>query len=451
MHDQNFPMELDAELDEASAPYLENETTILTSQGDPEIDSLLGKKQRGRLVLQPDFQRLYVWDNKKASKLVESVLLSIPLPIVYLSQEHDGKEYVIDGQQRLTSLFSYIDGKFPDGNDFSLDGLNVLNELNGKKFSQLTEEFQDRIRYYKIRVITFLKDSSDDLKFEIFERLNTGSEPLNDQELRNCIYRGKFNIALKEMASDADFMYICGFKSPDLRMRDIELVLRFSAFYHRTYLNYKAPIKSFLNAEAREKQNISDTDLIDLKKAFKNACQIIRSLLDKNAFKRYYKGDENQPNGRWENKKFNQSLYDILMYSFAKEDKNNVYQNLDGVRESLIYLMTQDQQFIDSIERSTSSVPAVTTRFDKWRLTLQGVIGINQKEDRCFSLALKEQLMTINPTCGICQQRIQQLDDAAIDHIQQYWMGGKTIPENARLTHRYCNWARPRNDVVNKA
>lgn len=442
---ENALLELEGE---DNTPYLENETTILTSQGDPEIDSLLGKRQRGRLLLQPEFQRLYVWDSKKASKLVESVLLSIPLPIVYLSQEHDGKEYVIDGQQRLTSLFAYIDGKFPSGVEFKLEGLNVLSDLNGKKFADLTEEFQDRIRYYKIRVITFLKDSSEDLKFEIFERLNTGSEPLNDQELRNCIYRGKFNNALKDMAGDPDFMYICGFKSPDLRMRDIELVLRFSAFYHRTYLNYKAPIKAFLNAQAREKRDISDAELTDLKKAFKNACQIIRSLLDKNAFKRYYKGDEVNPDGRWESKKFNQSLYDILMYSFAKEDKNTVYQHLDVVREALIFLMTEDQQFIDSIERSTSSVPAITTRFDKWRLTLQGILGINQKEDRCFSLALKEQLIETNPSCGICNQRIQHIDDAAIDHIHQYWMGGKTIPENARLTHRYCNAARPRHDVV---
>jgi len=78
-------------------------------------------------------------------------------------------------------------------------------------------------------------------------------------------------------------------------------------------------------------------------------------------------------------------------------------------------------------------------------MTVQDIIGINQKEPRCFSLNLKEELFKNNPTCGICQQRIQHIDDAAIDHIEQYWQGGKTIPENARLVHRYCNWARPRN------
>jgi hypothetical protein len=108
--------------------------------------------------------------------------------------------------------------------------------------------------------------------------------------------------------------------------------------------------------------------------------------------------------------------------------------------------MTSDQEFIDSIDRGTSEVQAVTTRFDKWRLTLQDIIGIAQKEPRCFSLKLKQELYDNEQTCSICGQNIQNIDDAAMDHIEQYWAGGKTIPENARLTHRYCNGARPRWD-----
>ena len=419
---------------------------IHTSSGDPEIESLHGKKKRGRLILQPDFQRQYVWDSSKASKLIESAILGIPLPIIYLSEEKDGREYVIDGQQRLTSFFAFIDGQFPDGKPFKLSSLNVLSELNGKRFCDLSDELQDRVRYYKIRAITFQKDSNKNLKFEIFERLNTGSVQLNDQELRNCLYRGNFNVALKEMAEDPDFMFICGLKNPDKRMKDKELVLRFCAFYHKTYLNYKAPMRNFLNSEARDKRDISEKEVVELKTAFKNACQIIRSIFGKNSFKRFYKGKDGQPNGHWEPKKFNTSLYDILMYSFAKEDKNKVYQNIDAVKEALIYLMTEDQEFVDSIELSTSSVQAVTMRFDKWRALLQTILGVNQKEPRCFTFKLKEELMQRDPTCAICNQHIQATDDAALDHIKQYWLGGKTVPENARLTHRYCNWARPRND-----
>lgn len=131
-----------------------------------------------------------MWDATKASRLIESALLGIPIPVVYISQEPDNKEYVIDGQQRLTSFFSFMDGIFPDGSDFKLTGLKVFREINGKKYRSLTDDFQDAIRYFKIRTITFKKESDQDLKFEIFERLNTGAVSLNDQELRNCIYRG---------------------------------------------------------------------------------------------------------------------------------------------------------------------------------------------------------------------------------------------------------------------
>ena len=108
--------------------------------------------------------------------------------------------------------------------------------------------------------------------------------------------------------------------------------------------------------------------------------------------------------------------------------------------------MTSDKEFVDSIELSTSSVQAVTERFDKWRHAVEDIMGIGQKEPRCFSQQLKDDLFKNNPTCAICNQSILTVDDAAVDHIEQYWQGGKTIPENARLAHRYCNWTRPRKD-----
>lgn len=445
LNELEFEQPLEEEIEEISSI----KRKIFADQGDPEIDSLYRKYKDGDLVIQPDFQRQFVWDATKSSRLIESALLEIPLPVIYLSEESDGKEYVIDGQQRLTAFFSFIDGKFPDGRDFKLTGLKVFRELNRKTFIDLKEidkKLQRKIRYCKIRTITFKEESEQDLKFEIFERLNTGAVSLNDQELRNCIYRGRYNKLLKGLSKDSDFMYLLRLRNPERRMKDIELVLRFAAFYHFTYLNYKPPIKKFLNNDMEKYQDISESEAAELKNAFKNTVMIIRSLLGDHAFKRFYKGDDKDPNGHWEPKKFNASLYDILMYSFAKEDKNKVYQQLDSIREALIHLMTSDQEFIDSIELSTSSIQAVTKRFDKWRLALQDIIGISQKEPRCFSLKLKQELYNDDPTCVLCEQKIQNIDDTAIDHIKQYWTGGKTIPENARLTHRYCNWARPRKE-----
>ena len=444
LNEIEFEQPLKEEIESIEAPP--SKRKVYTDQGDPEVESLHGKYKRGKLIIQPDFQRHFVWDAQKSSRLIESALLDIPLPVIYLSEEKDGNEYVIDGQQRLTAFFSFIDSKFPDGKDFKLSGLKVITELNKKSYKELKDKLQDKIRYCKIRTITFRRESEPDLKFEIFERLNTGAVSLNDQELRNCIYRGTYNKLLKELSKDTDFMYLLGLKTPDKRMKDVGLVLRFAAFYHFTYLNYKPPIRKFLSNDMEEYQFISEGKVIELKYAFKNANAIIKSLLGDHAFKRFYKGNDKNPNGYWEPKKFNASLYDILMNSFSKEDKNKVYQNLDSIREALINLMTTDQEFIDAIELSTSSIQAVTKRFDKWRLTLQEVIGIAQKEPRCFSLKLKQELYNNDPTCAICGQRVQDIDDTAIDHIEQYWTGGKTIPENARLTHRYCNWARPKKD-----
>lgn len=421
---------------------------IYTDQADPEIDGLYQRWKRGKLDVQPDFQRYFVWDMGKSSRLLESALLDIPLPVVYLTEEPDGKIYVIDGQQRLTSFFAFIDGLFPDkkGKTFKLTGLKVLKEYNGKQFNQLPEEIQDKIRYCKIRTITFKKESNPNLKFEIFERLNTGSVPLNTQELRNCIYRGKYNNLIKELAGDKDFLQLLNLTKPDRRMKDVELVLRFSAFYHNTHINYKSPIKNFLNNEISRLQNISDKDAEQLRNAFKNSVSIIKSLFGERAFKRYYKGNEHNPDGYWEKSRFNTSLFDVLMDSFARVDKNLVFANLDAIREAFISLMSTDLDFIDAIEIGTSEERKVVRRFDKWRNSLNEIIGEQRKQPRCFSNSLKEELFTSNPTCAICENQIQQIDDAALDHIEQYWMGGKTIPENARLTHRYCNVSRPRKE-----
>lgn len=451
MEENNNEISIDQpkEADSEALEVPELKRKVYTEQGDPEIDSLYRKWKDGDLDIQPDFQRGFVWDITKASLLIESILLDIPLPVIYLSQEKDGREYVIDGQQRLTSFFSFFDGKLPDpqlpfGKDFRLTNLNVFTELGGKYFKDLPKELQKKIRYYKIRTITFRKESEQDLKFEVFERLNTGSVSLNDQELRNCIYRGKYNDLLWELSEDKVFRELLGIKKPEKRMKDVELVLRFAAFYHGTYINYKPPIKKFLNNDMEKYRFITEKDALDLRNAFKNTISIIKSLLGQHAFKRFYCGNGPQPNGYWEKKKFNASLYDILMDSFARIDKNKAMQHLDSIREAYVDLMTSDQEFIDSIELSTSSTQAIHKRFTKWRNTLDSIFSITQREPRQFSLQLKETLYKLNPTCALCDQKILSIDDSAVDHIQQYWTGGKTIPENARLTHRYCNNARDR-------
>lgn len=412
---------------------------IFTDKSDTPVSALFTNWQDGDLILDPIFQRRKVWDATRSSRLIESVILEVPLPVFYLAENSDGSNEVIDGQQRLNALFTFMNS------EYSLKGLEARADLNGLTFKQLDKPTQKMIRGCALRVVLFKKESDENLRFEIFERLNTGAVPLNSQEIRNCVYRGSYNILLHQLSGDPDYMRLMGLTTPERRMRDVEYVLRFAAFFHATYLNYKPPMVRFLNEDMRTHRNISAVEADKLKVAFKNSTYLVHALLGENAFKRYYRGDGRTRDGRWEPRKFNAALYDILMWSLANADKNQVMANLDAVREALIVLMTESQDFIDAIELSTSSVKMVNQRFDLWRNAIKPILEKTPKQPRCFSRQLKQDLYVADPTCAICGQHISTLDDAAVDHIEQYWLGGKTIPENARLAHRYCNWARPKD------
>ncbi len=410
---------------------------VYADKSDRSIYELFRKFQRGDLILDPEFQRRYVWDDKKASLLIESVLLEVPIPVIYLAEENDGKFTVIDGQQRLRTFFRFLN------NEFKLRGLSVLSELNGKYFKDLDKDKQQKIEDTTLRVIEIRKESHPDVKFEIFERLNIGAVKLNDQELRNCIYRGKYNDLIKELAEDKEFLSLLGLQEPHKRMYDRELGLRFLAFYNQTYLKYKEPMKQFLNKEMENNKNISEEKIKELRRVFKETVSIVKSVFGDKAFRRFIPGDEKDPNGRWEIRKINVGLFEIIMFGFSRYTKNQIIPLSDVIREELLYMMTSDKEFIDSISGSgTTSAAKVTTRFKKWLDALEKIVGMPKTEPRTFSWELKKQLYEQNPVCAICGNKIMIIDDAAIDHIEHYWRGGKTIPSNARLVHRYCNLKR---------
>ena len=417
---------------------------IYTRISDPEVRGMHEKCKKRKLNIQPDFQRQFVWDPAKCSHLIESA--------VYLSEEADGTQSVIDGQQRLTAFFAFIDGQFPgeNGGEFKLSKLKVFDELNGKAYSDLPEEYQDRILNCAMRTIVFTSESHPDLKFEIFERLNSGSVKLNDQELRNCIYRGSYNKLLRELSANEKYMKLMHYTEPHKRMIDVQYVLRFVAFQHKNHLAYNPPIKKFLNEDMEHWRNISDEDAKSLRAKFKKAVDLVYSVFGANAFRKFSVGRNGAEGGDWESKAFNASLYDILMWSFAQADKNLVMHNADVIRHALADLITSDAEFIDAIGRSTSNKKMVERRFNMWRETFNSILDGQDTQARCFSYELKNKLYDKNPKCEICKNQITTIDDAALDHIEQYAHGGKTVPDNARLTHRYCNNARSRNNDENQ-
>ncbi len=406
------------------------------------VETLYGRVNRGKLNLQPDFQRYFVWNKSKASRLIESLLLDIPIPVIYVAEEQDNSLSVVDGQQRLTSICAFINGKFPNAQDFKLSSLQVMTELNRNFFKDLSSDLQEKILSYVIRVIVIKKDSDTDVKFEMFERLNLGAEKLNDQELRNCIYRGNYNDLLRELSKNHYLLKVMNSTVPHPRMTDRQLILRFFAMWRNTHLKYKSPMKRFLNNEMEQHRNMNDKDVAKMRSIFEKSIEMAYTVFGHNAFRRFNPGKDGKPDGNWETNKLNVALWDTILYTFSYYEKHQIIPIADRVREEFLDLMTNDSTFVEYITSTTDKPDRVQSRAEVWRQKLQSKIAISESQPRAFSLKLKQELFKQDPTCQICGQHINDIDDAEVDHIQHYWQGGKTIPENARLTHRYCNRSR---------
>jgi hypothetical protein len=159
------------------------ERNLRTQAYDFSISNIISKINDDDIVLDPDYQRNYVWDDKRASLLVESILLNVPIPAVYVAEDQDGRWDVVDGLQRLNSLKRFF------GDEFKLKGLDVLRELNKAYYKDLNPKATRILRNGILRIILIFKESHPDIKYEIFMRLNRGAVKLTEQELRNCLCR----------------------------------------------------------------------------------------------------------------------------------------------------------------------------------------------------------------------------------------------------------------------
>ncbi|MBE9228190.1 DUF262 domain-containing protein [Phormidium sp. LEGE 05292] len=429
-----------ADEDEDSLEIPLERRRVKTDRQDLPVETVHSWVNRGKLNLQPEFQRYFVWDKTKSSRLIESLLLDIPIPVIYVAEEKNNTYSVVDGQQRLTSICAFINGKLPNGQDFKLSSLQVMTELNRKAFKDLESELQEKILNYIIRVIVIQKDSDSDVKFEMFERLNLGAEKLNDQELRNCIYRGNYNNLLCELAKNPYMLKVMGSSTPHPRMSDRQLILRFFAMWRNTHLRYKGPMKRFLNFEMEKHQSLSPQDKEEMQEVFNKSIEMAYIVFGNNAFRRFNPSKDGNGNG-WENK-LNVALWDTILYSFSYYQKSQIIPMADRIREEFLDLMVNDTTFVEYISSTTDKPERIQYRAEVWLQRLKSLVSINNNEPRAFSFKLKQELYQQDPTCQICNQHIHDIDDAEIDHIQHYWRGGKTIPENARLTHRYCNRSR---------
>lgn len=179
-----------------------------------------------RIILDSDFQREDIWRRENKGELVESVLMGLPLPIFYFNQDKFGNLIVVDGRQRLTALFSYMN------DDYKLNNLKILSGVNNKKFSKLSPVQRTRIEDFQIQAHVIMPPTPDRIKFDIFDRVNRGGMRLNRQEMRNALYQGEATRLLKRLSESEAFRLATGNAfSHEKRMKDKYILTRFITFY----------------------------------------------------------------------------------------------------------------------------------------------------------------------------------------------------------------------------
>lgn len=340
--------------------------------GDYPIDTLLIRKETrtvfdvvrriggGGFILNPDFQRDFVWDVDKQSKLIESIVMRIPLPVFYLAEDPKGRTIVVDGLQRLSTFRDFL------GNDFRLK-LRHQESLNGKRFKDLSAKLQNRIEDCNLELYIIDSKVPERAKLDIFERVNSG-EILTRQQMRNCLYMGPATRWLKDQASSDLFIKATGASLNSKTMRDREFINRFCAFYIFGVENYlKGDMDDFL-ARTLEEMNDMDGRQIDyvgerLHLSLKNNLD----LFGRHAFRKH------SPNQSYRSV-VNASLWDVMSTGLARYSTSTVTDNSEEFLDAY-YTLLDDSVFNDSITYSPNSTSKVQQRFEMAAEVLQEVFG----------------------------------------------------------------------------
>ena len=341
---------------DASRPELAispKDRKLITQPFDFIVSSLEEQIADGQLILQDEYQRRQIWEPKKSSRLIESLLLNVPIPVCYFAELSDGTFSVIDGQQRLTSISRYIANLFP------LTGLRVRPELNKKRFSELDKADQRLIKTRTIRCIVIQRESHPDIRFDVFERLNQGAVRLTPQELRNSNYRGDLNKIVKELCRNKQFQKVRRVEDVDARMGDAEMVLRFFAFHFdaKAYRGFFAP---FLDKYLEGKMIMSQASKLAHEKIFLETIDKVDAIFGQNAFRQI---DEH---GKFANQ-VNRAIYDVVMLTFAHVQKASLIEKKAEIIHELMTLCTTDEGFKDAIGRATRDKARINTRVRLWR------------------------------------------------------------------------------------
>jgi uncharacterized protein with ParB-like and HNH nuclease domain len=335
------------------------------------IDLLLQRIKYEELDLTPDFQRKDgIWNPRTKSRLIESILIRIPLPAFYMDATDEDKWVVIDGLQRLTTLKMFVNDK-----SLKLSELEFLTHLENTTFDELPRNLQRRIIETQVTVYLIEKGTPSTVKFNIFKRINTGGLPLSLQEIRHALNIGKSTELLKKLADSSEFKKATAYRNFNQRMIDREFILRFLAFAIHPYTEYKATeFDSFLSEVMTEINEMSDQDIKDLELRFIKSMTTAYDIFGNDAFRKRSRPDAPRS-------PINKALFEAWSVNFSKlssEQIQTLIERKDKLKEGFIKLMNDrevEPKFETSISVGTGDTRKVKRRFSAIEQLIQEVLA----------------------------------------------------------------------------
>lgn len=336
------------------------------------LDTVLRRIKNFTIQLAPTFQRSYVWNSQRKSLLIESMMLRIPLPMFYVSEDKDGAWEVVDGLQRLTTIRDFVLGEDNDGKGFKLKGLEFWGDLfDGKDFHYIENKMKmprivNNIMEAELSFTIINPDTPEKVKRNIFKRINTGGMPLSLQEIRHALYQGRSTQLLSLLIETSTYKLLMGDTVNDSRMAARELILRYLSFHLRGWTKFKGDMDTFLSDTMRYiNGDISIEVNIKFSKDrvvndFERALERCHDIFGEHMFRRSRDGRRKTP--------VNKSLYDVWMYLFSRISQANFLQiKAEAHRFKTEYysLLDRDTDFVDAIGRYGGDLIGVRNRYNK--------------------------------------------------------------------------------------
>ena len=331
---------------------------LLIRQENRTIHGVMRRIDRDTYILDPDFQREFLWDDAKQSKLIESVIMRIPLPVFYMAEDEEGRMVVVDGLQRLSTFRRFVKDELPLR-------LPDRHELNRKRFSDLPPKLKNRVEDCNLTFYIIDSKAPERARLDIFERVN-GGVPLTRQQMRNCMFMGAATKFLKEESQTKIFILSTGGSLNRKTMRDREFVNRFCAFRLLDLDDYRGDMDDFLAKCLRCMNEMDETGLSRLSGQFRRSLASNHRLFGQHAFRK-----SREPDRRGF---LNASFWDVMSTGLCRYTQDRVEARADDLRDA-VHRLLDDEEFNTAITNSPNDSRKVKHRFQMARYVFEEILG----------------------------------------------------------------------------